>query len=189
MKKRIIICIVLLIGILGIIGFLTKRNPLTGSSNLSTTNSENLYDIAIQYIIDNDSNPEKDNERYKSFTEYKEFGIYKDKNYRYVYMWISEESFYIKDNKIISGSGSSMPYKFTFKLAEDEVVKYELPRDGNEYITSIKEMYPDDIENKVIDYTWDSDEELIKKVKEYYSDLSDNNIYFLINDTYVKADK
>ena len=43
-------------------------------------------------------------------------------------MWIAEESYYVVDNKIISGSGSSMPYKFTFELNDNKVVKYEIPK-------------------------------------------------------------
>ncbi len=38
-------------------------------------------------------------------------------------------------------------------------------------------MYPDDIENKAINYQW-KDDKMIKEVKEYYSDLKDKKIYF-----------
>ena len=38
---------------------------------------------------------------------------------------------------------------FTFELNDNKIVKIETPKDGNEYTSSIKEMYPDDIENKV----------------------------------------
>ena len=124
---------------------------ITGCSNKENyiTDNEHLYDTAVQYIIDNDTNPEKNNDRYKMFVDYNGFGITEDENYRYVYMWIAEESYYIADNKIISGSGSSMPYKFTFELNDNKVIKIETPKDGNEYTSSIKEMYSDDIENKV----------------------------------------
>ena len=81
-----------------------------------------------------------------------------------------------------------MPYKFTFELNDNKVVKYEIPKDGNEYASSIKEMYPDDIENKVINYQW-KDDGLIKEVKNYYSDLKDKNIYYYTGDEYIKLDK
>ena len=49
-------------------------------------------------------------------------------------------------------------------------------------------MYPDDIENKVINYQW-KDDGLIKEVKNYYSDLKDKNIYYYTGDEYIKLDK
>jgi len=34
------------------------------------------------------------------FIDYNGFGITEDDNYRYAYMWISEESYYVVDNKV-----------------------------------------------------------------------------------------
>lgn len=188
MKKRLIIISFVIATLFMITGCKNKENYIT--------DNEKLYDVAIQYIIDNDTNPEKNNDRYKMFVDYNGFGITEDNNYRYVYMWIAEESYYVVDNKIVSGSGSSMPYKFTFELNENKVVKYEIPKDGSFYVTSIKEMYPDDIENKAINYQW-KDDKLIKEVRNYYSDLKDNSIYFYYsedkddnsNGEYIKLDK
>ena len=169
MKKKIYLSLMVVVSLFIITGCSSKENYIT--------DNEHLYDTAVQYIIDNDTNPEKNNYRYKMFIDYNGFGITEDDNYRYAYMWIAEETYYVADNKIISGSGSSMPYKFTFELNENKVVKYETPKDGSFYVSSIKEMYPDDIENKAINYQW-KDDELIKEVKNYYSDLKDNSIYF-----------
>ncbi|MBR1416570.1 MAG: hypothetical protein IJ572_01990 [Bacilli bacterium] len=180
MKKKIFLCLMVIVSLFIITGCSNKENYIT--------DNEHLYDTAVQYIIDNDTNPEKNEDRYKMFIDYNGFGITEDDNYRYAYMWISEESYYVVDNKIISGSGSSMPYKFTFELNDNKVVKYEIPKDGNEYASSIKEMYPDDIENKVINYQW-KDDGLIKEVKNYYSDLKDKNIYYYTGDEYIKLDK
>ncbi len=153
-----------------------------------STDNENLYDISVQYLIDNNDDPEQNKDGYKMFVDYNGFGITKDSEYRYVYMWIAEESYYVVDNKIVSGSGSSMPYKFTLELNKDKVVKYDIPKDGNEYTSSIKEMYPDDIENEAINYRW-KDDKLIKEVKEYYSDLADKSIYYYTGEEYIKLDK
>ena len=180
MKNKIIINIWILLTILLTTSCKKKDNYIT--------NSENLYDIAINYIIDHDNNPNKNKEKYKIFTDFKEFGITKDESYRYVYIWIVKESYYVVENKIVSGSASSMPYKFTFELNENKVVKYEIPKDGNEYISSIKEMYPDDIENKAINYQW-NDNKLIKEVRKYYSELKDKNIYYDSGKGYTKLDK
>ena len=177
--KKIIVCLFVVTSIFMITGCNSKEKYIK--------NSEHLYDIAAQYLIDNDSNSEKNNDRYKKFVDFKGFGITEDKEYRYVYMWIAEESYYVVDDKIVSGSGSSMPYKFTFELKDNKVVKYETPKDGSEYLSSIKEMCPDDIENKIINYQW-KDDKLIKEVKEYYSDLKDKDIYYNIDGKYTKLD-
>ena len=185
MKKKMFLSLMVIVSLFLITGCTNKENYIT--------DNEHLYDIAIQYIIDNDTNPEKNNDRYKMFVDYNGFGITEDENYRYVYMWIAEESYYIADNKIISGSGSSMPYKFTFELNDNKVIKIETPKDGNEYTSSIKEMYPDDIENKAINFQW-KDDTLIKEVRNYYSDLKDKSIYYYSGDKnnngeYIKLDK
>ncbi len=185
MKKKMLISLMVIVSLFIIIGCSNKENYIT--------DYEHLYDTAVQYIIDNDTNPEKNNDRYKMFVDYNGFGITEDENYRYVYMWIAEESYYIADNKIISGSGSSMPYKFTFELNDNKVIKIETPKDGNEYTSSIKEMYPDDIENKAINFQW-KDDTLIKEVRNYYSDLKDKSIYYYSGDKnnngeYIKLDK
>ena len=184
-KKKMFLSLMVIVSLFIITGCSNKENYIT--------DNEHLYDIAIQYIIDNDTNPEKNNDRYKMFVDYNGFGITEDENYRYVYMWVAEESYYIADNKIISGSGSSMPYKFTFELNDNKVIKIETPKYGNEYGSSIKEMYPDDIENKAINFQW-KDDTLIKEVRNYYSDLKDKSIYYYSGDKnnngeYIKLDK
>ena len=184
-KKKMFLSLMVIVSLFIITGCSNKENYIT--------DYEHLYDTAVQYIIDNDTNPEKNNDRYKMFVDYNGFGITEDENYRYVYMWIAEESYYIADNKIISGSGSSMPYKFTFELNDNKVIKIETPKDGNEYTSSIKEMYPDDIENKAINFQW-KDDTLIKEVRNYYSDLKDKSIYYYSGDKnnngeYIKLDK
>ena len=173
MKKKIMSCF-LIINALFIITGCSKEYYIT--------DNEHLYDTAVKYLIDNDTNPEKNKDRYKLFVDYEGFGITEDNNYRYAYMWIAEGAYYVVDNKIISGSGSSMPYRFTFEKNEIKVVKYEIPKDGNEYVSSIKKMYPNGIEDKAINYIW-KDDKLTKEVKEYYSDLEDKNIYYNIGDS------
>ncbi len=54
-------------------------------------------------------------------------------------------------------------------------------------------MFPDDIVNKAFDYQW-KDDELIKRVRDYYSDLEDKNLYYYLGDKdgsgeYIKLDK
>lgn len=74
----------------------------------------------------------------------------------------------MENNEIISGSGSSMAYKFVFDKDEDRVIKYELPMDGSYYVSSIKKMFPRDIAKKVLSFSF-SDDNLRNQVKQYYS--------------------
>ena len=178
MKKKLIIVLIMITSLLMVSGCNKKENYIT--------DNEQLYDEVVKYMIDNDNNPEKSKDRYKLFIDYTGFGITEDDNNKYVYIWISDEAYYVEDNKIISGSGSSIPYKFTLK--DNKVIKYETPKDGSEYISSIKKMYPDDIEDEVINYKY-KDNKLIKEVREYYSDLEDKNIYYYNGEEYIKLDK
>ena len=142
---------------------------------------KNLYDLAVQYLINNDSNSEKFNDAYKSFIDYSGFGIREDNQYRYAYMWILEESYYLENNKIIFSSGSSMAYKFIFNKDNDELIKYELPMDGSYYVSSIKKMFPRDIARDILSFSKSknrpSSDNLRKQVKEHFSYLEDTNIY------------
>ena len=177
MKNKIVICL-----------FIMTLLFITGCSKEKKTNDNKLYDAAIKYVIDSDSNPDKNNDRYKLFADYTSFEITKDDKYRYAYMWIAFESYYVKENKIVSSSGSSMAYKFTFDLNNDKVIKVEHPKDGKYYVSSIKEMFPDDIEDKVINFEW-KDDKLIKEVRDYYKDLEDKSIYYYTGKELIKLDK
>ena len=176
-RKSIVFSIIVCIffGLLSIV--------LLNKDNEHYIDNNKLYKVAIEYIINNDDNPEKDNERYKLFTDYKGFATTEDDEYRYAYMWISIESYYINENKIISSSGSSMPYKFIFAKKDDKVIKTEIPKDGSEYASSIKSMFPRKLINKVLKYKYD-DAKLKLKVEDYYSNLEDTTIYYFIGDGY-----
>lgn len=143
------------------------------------TDSDYLYDIAKDYIIaentalDTGDKKEKD---FKVFADYKGFGIEEKNDKKYVYMWILEESYYVRNDKLRSGSGSSMPYKFTFE--NDKVVSYQVPMDGGYYVSSIKKLFPNSIYNKALGYDMD-DSKLKSQVKEYYSYLDSTEIVYV----------
>ncbi len=174
-KKKAIIATSIII--LVIIALLITGICIDKNKEKYIENSNQLYDIASKYILEKDENPDKDKKRYKMFIDYEGFGITEDKEYRYAYMWIYDESFYISNNRIISSGGSSMPYKFTFAKKEDKVIKYENPKDGNEYTSSIKGMFPKDLEEKVLNYKL-NDSKLKRDVREYYKDLNNTKIYY-----------
>ena len=50
----------------------------------------------------------------------------------------------------MKSSGGSHPYKITF--VNDEYVKYEIPETSGNYQNEIRNMFPDEIEDKIINY-------------------------------------
>lgn len=156
MKK---VLILLSIIILIILIYFVSRDSFIKDKN-------NLYNEALKYIANEQMNTgyDKDKNKYHVFTDYKGFGITK----KYIYMWILEESYYVEDNKIISSEGSSMPYRFTYK--NGKIIHYDIPKDGTEYEKSIKELFPNSIENKVLEYQMDNNK-IKEEIDKYYSYL------------------
>jgi hypothetical protein len=132
------------------------------------TDNDFLYDEAISYLENEENEYLKDQkiENYKVFTDYEGFGITEKGNKKYVYMRIMMETYYIQDDEVKIYHESSTAYKFTFE--NNEVIGYETPEDGSNYTSSIKNMFPNSIENKVLN-PQKSNSELRKKVQEYYN--------------------
>ncbi len=183
MKKNwiyISLFIILIVG--GIVGFFNFFSVVDGSICKKTQllkNNEELYEKAIEYL---DSESLKENiqgkQDFKHFYTYDAFGITEDKEYKYAYLWILDESFFVKENLLYGDSGSSLAYKFTFK--DGNVISYEIPKDGSEYSPSIKEMAPCNLQNKILDYDSSSlsNEE---KVKDHYSYLASTEVHYEID--------
>lgn len=162
--KRYVIVIILL----AIIGTCIGVFIYTKSSRpVWITDHEFLYDKAIEYLDKKHTaeSYDKNKEGFKIFFDYEPFGIEEKGKKRIVYMWVLEEEYYLENNHIESGSGSSMPCKFIFE--NNEVVSYQIPSDGSEYGPSIKKMFPKSIVNKIYSFNLDSTK-LIKLVEEYY---------------------
>lgn len=140
-----------------------------------------LYTKAVDYVVKSikQSSDYKDKQDYQVFTDYLMYGIEKHDTKRNVYMWILYEEYYVQDNKLILGSGASMPYKFTFE--NENVIKCETAEDGSRYEPSIREMFPDDIEDLPLE---DSSTRLSVKpqVESYYSYLPSTEIQYSSSD-------
>lgn len=52
----------------------------------------------------------------------------------------------------------------------NEVIDFVVPRDGRIYVIDVKNMFPGNISDKVLNYTAD-DNKLKKMVKDYYKDI------------------
>ena len=171
-KKKIIKYLFILIFVSIIIFLLFKLIGNNGEKYIS--DNEYLYNRAINYLKEKEYeeiNPVHDKEGYHFFLSYDGLGITEDKEYKYAYMWILGEGYYLEEDKPKNSNGYSMFYKFTFK--DDMVVKYDIPKDGNEYTESIKKMSIDkEMYKKIINYDSKlSNKELVSK---YYAKITDS---------------
>lgn len=128
----IICCIILIVSVVII--------SIKGSS--SDKKQDELY-VKIESMILN----EEDKENLDTFISMKRLGYKEEEENTYIYCWIQVEKFFLNEEGIVElDSGSSMPYKFTFK--ENEIVGYEVPGDGSKYESSIKEIFPLNVRRK-----------------------------------------
>ncbi|MBQ8131592.1 MAG: hypothetical protein IJ193_03785 [Bacilli bacterium] len=171
MKKYLSIIIVLIVVSLISAGGIYYLYSLSNETNGEVYIKENkdLYDKAIAYLTKQNEeakDPDRLNDRYHFFITYDGLGMTEKDGYQYAYMWVLGESYFIKDSKVQSGSGYSMFYKFQFQ--DNEVVSYEIPKDGSYYTKSIIDMCIDSkMSRKVLRYN--SKLSLEKQVREYYS--------------------
>ncbi len=118
--------------------------------------SDKLYNEVIDYIKEDEfkNNHDSKEKDFNVFCSFYEFGIEEDNEYKYVYMWVYKQSYYVEKEEyggsLVISSGSSMPIKAVFKNNKLEEVIY--PKDGSEYVSSIKEMFPGIIEYQVLNF-------------------------------------
>lgn len=170
-KKIIALLIVFILIISGIIFY-----SITLKVNL-INDSDYLYDEVIDFIKDRQfkGNPDSSYKDFNIFYSYHGFGIEKKNNYKYVYMWIYEQSYYIEPEEYGGGlaisGGSSIPVKAIFKDNKLQDVIY--PKDGDQYASSIKEMFPGIIAYQVLNF----DKE--KNINKLFNEVEQKkNIYY-----------
>ena len=141
------------------------------------SDSDFLYDEVINFIKEKEfyENPDSNYNDFNVFYSYHGFGIEKKHSYKYVYMWLYQQSYYIESEEYGAGlaisSSSSMPIKAIFKNNKLQDIIY--PKDGNEYVPSIKEMFPGIIEYQVLNY----DKE--KNINKLFNEVEQKkNIYY-----------
>ena len=174
-SKKIITILCIIITIFVLFGFMYYYIELKVELD---THSDYLYDSAISYLKEDEFayNPDSKNKDFNSFYAYHGFGIEKSGNYKYVYMWIYNQSYYLEeDNALAISSGFSVPYKFAFR--DGKVVRVETPKDGNEYISSIKKIFPGIIGVQVLNFHSEKNinklmNEVEEKKNSYYSYLN-----------------
>lgn len=168
-SKKVIttLCIVFAIILLGLLYYNEKLKV-----NL-VTDSDYLYDEALNYIRNQEikENKDKDKKDFNIFNSYYGFGIEKDGDYKYAYMWLCGSSYYIeKGDSLVMSSSESIPCKVTFK--DDKVIKVEYPKDGGLYEPSIKKLFPLVIAIQVLNF--DKEENINKMFK----DITDRSMIY-----------
>ena len=172
-KKKILVLSIFILLIVTISIFYSSTLKI----NLINESSE-LYDIAIDYLRNKEfkSNHDSSKEDFNVFYSYHSFGIEKKGNYKYLYLWLYSESYYLEeDDALVISTGSSLPVKITIK--DNKVVNTEYPKDGNEYTKSIYKLFPRTIAKQILNF----DNE--KNINKLYNEMSTkkNKYYNYLN--------
>jgi len=98
-----------------------------------------------------------------------------------VYLWVRFSEYDTKDGKFEEYSGYSIAHKVTINIKDGafEIIGYEIPKDGSEYIKSIKEMYPLTIRSKVMNFD---------KTKEWEQLLKEHEELINVYENYLKGE-
>ena len=200
-KKKANIIIISLIAIfIFIIACLISVN---NNSKINLVNdSDDLYEKAINYLRNEEfkNNPDSKLKDFNTFYSYYGFGIEKKKDYKYVYMWVYNQSFFLEEgDSLAMAGGKSIPLKFVFK--DNEIISYEAPKSGGLYTSSIKEIFPGIIATQVLNFDQEKNinklfNEVLDKKNKYYNylnldmnnlkieDISYDNVIFTVSTKY-----
>ncbi len=163
-------------------------------------NSTFYYDLVIDYFRDEEfkKNPDSNKKDFNVFFSYHGFGVERKGTYRYAYMWLYGQSYYLEEENVLAiSSGKSMPFKITFK--GKDIIKVESPKDGKLYEDSVRELFPSIIADQVLSFNNDKNlnklyNEAASKKSRYYNylnldtsklnieDISDGDLIFSISD-------
>ena len=169
-KYRISIMILILVVIIcAIIPFILK--PI----KLNSSEEEKIYQDIEQYLSsleEKNHQVNNKNDDFKVFVDIAKMGIKKENEETFAYVWALIKTYYVENGELQS-SGSSMPYKFRIK--DNEIIEYQIPEDGERYISSINEIFPKDIREKIdISSNEVNEEKIENKAQEYYQYLDNN---------------
>lgn len=149
MKKIVknIIIGILIIALSVIVTFILRGTFFNFDKKLSTKTKNE-----IETYIHNLDVPSSDNSMTFLSTYY--FGDRFNDDKLEVYLWVIFEEYIDKDGTLEKLSATSMPYVVIIDTTNDEykIIDYKVPKDGNKYKTSIKEMFPITIREKVLSF-------------------------------------
>lgn len=149
MKKIVknIIIGILIIALSVIVTFILRGNFFNFDKKLSTKTKNE-----IEAYIHNLDVPSSDSSMTFLSTYY--FGDRFNDDKLEVYLWVIFEEYIDKAGILEKLSATSMPYVIIIDTTNDEykIIDYKIPKDGNKYKTSIKEMFPITIRGKVLSF-------------------------------------
>lgn len=142
--------------------------------------SDELYDMVIEYLVDEEfkNNEDSNKNDFNVFYSYYSFGVEKKGDYKYVYMWIYKQSYYIEDeNALAISSGFSAPCKIGIK--NNKIIKIDYPQEDNNYNLSINKIFPKIIASKILTFTKNENInklyiDVINRKDKYYNYLNIN---------------
>lgn len=175
-KMSIIIFVILILGCI-VSPFIIKLS--NNNTKVANSNKQKPYEIVRQYLIKKEEENHHigreefatNGDDFKTFIDMAELGIEENGDETYVYVWALIESYSVQEE--LTSTGSSMPYKFTIK--DNNIIKCEIPEDGEGYAKSIEKIFPKEIRKKMKDSeSLVNQEKLEAEAKKYYEYLGNN---------------
>lgn len=114
-----------------------------------------LSDVEVNDIIEKyfeeEAKRESNRSDAKSFVSTRIYLLSEKKNKICVYAWILEKTFYEENGELVEDSGYSIPFVIDLRKEDDSYVvdDYQIPRDGSNYYSDMKKMFPNDVLNKM----------------------------------------
>ncbi|MDO4377618.1 MAG: helix-turn-helix transcriptional regulator [Erysipelotrichia bacterium] len=158
-----------------------KYAPIVEVANPETDTEEfELITVLDKYI---EEEGKKDTRNYygdeKYFYSYKIYDISENKNNYEIAMILCYKTCYLENNEVKTDSSGNLPCKITIEKAKDKFVVTEMtsPKDGNEYYSSMEEMFASKVLKEMENYYFDGSNLLLD-----YSLQQKINLYYHLND-------
>lgn len=105
-------------------------------------------DVVARFIVQTQGSGSHDRQ---VFVSYEVLGEEVQGNLRNLYVWALIEEYYIEEQKLTQGSGSNLPIKIVEESINNEWVpkSYKIPGDGNKYTKDVKEIFPQEAQDKI----------------------------------------
>lgn len=106
------------------------------------------------------------------FEAHELYGVEKKDDKTYAYIWSVQQEYKYTDGKLENGAGLSIPLVLVMSADRDNkytVLEYKAPKDGEQYTSSIKGMFPKEYHEKILTRTNSAElEEIVKQKAQNY---------------------
>jgi hypothetical protein len=144
MRARFILIIIILLIIIGA-GWLfisDKRRQALYNAEITPTHIESISDVMIGEALNN-SNFANTHFGGQVFLAYQKLGEETSGAHATEYVWLVSQEFYVKNGKLLKGSGVSLPLALFYD--NGNLVAVNAPRDGSNYTKDVQSIFPDSI--------------------------------------------